>query len=67
MLMSDANTNTLYSWALDYPEPESIPASLEVNREKLIHIIDMIESCIGKEFEKDVDAFKVLHDLVIFL
>lgn len=61
MLMSDANTNTLYSWAFDYPEPESIPASLEVNREKLIDIIDMIESCIGKEFEKDVDAFKVLH------
>ena len=53
--MWDANTNTLYSWAFDYPEPESIPASLEMDREKLIEIIDMVESCIGKEFEKDVD------------
>jgi hypothetical protein len=52
MLMSDANTNTLYSWAFDYPEPESIPASLEKDREKLIDIIDMIESCIGNGKEK---------------
>ena len=53
--------NTLYRWAFKYPEPKSIPLSLENDREKIIEIVDMVNSCIGKEFEKDVAAFKVLH------
>ena len=35
--------------------------SLEMDREKLIEIVDMVNSCIGKEFEKDEHAFRILN------
>ena len=53
--------DTLYRWAFDYPKPESIQPSLEMDREKLIEIVDMVDSCIGKEFEKDEHAFRILN------
>lgn len=61
MFMWDPNMDTLYRWAFDYPKPESIPPSLEMDREKLIEIVDMANSCIGKEVEKDEHAFRILN------
>ena len=60
MPMWDPNMDTLYSWALDYPKPESISSSLEMDREKLIETADMVNLCISKELEKDEHAFRVI-------
>jgi hypothetical protein len=53
--------DTLYHWAFDYPSADSLPSELENDRVKLIEIVDMIESCIGKEFEDDKQAFRVIN------
>ena len=60
MSMWDPNMDTLYSWAFDYPKPESTSSSLEMDIEKLIEIVDLVNSCISKEFEKDGHAFRVI-------
>src|SRR5262249_11193269 len=62
-IMSDSNSNmdTLYHWAFDYPSPDSIPSELENDKARLIEIVDMIESCIGKEVEDDKQAFRVVN------
>ncbi|HEY7571230.1 MAG TPA: hypothetical protein VH796_07675 [Nitrososphaeraceae archaeon] len=59
--MSDSNMDTLYHWAFDYPSLDSLPTELESDRVKLIEIVDMIESCTGKEFEDDKQAFRVIN------
>jgi hypothetical protein len=50
--MWDANMDTLYRWAFDYPKPESIPPSLEMDREKLIEIVDMVNHALAKNLKK---------------
>jgi hypothetical protein len=60
MSIWDPNMDTLYSWAFDYSKPGSTSSSLEMDREKLIEIVDMVNSCISKEFEKDGHAFRVI-------
>jgi len=59
--MSDSNMDTLYHWAFDYHISDSLPSELENDRTKLIEMVDMIESCIGKEFEDDKQAFRVVN------
>lgn len=61
MAVPDPNMDTLYHWALDYPNLNSIPPGLENDREKLIEIVDMVNSCIGKEFENDKRGFRIIN------
>ena len=49
----DPNMATLLQWASEYQITNSLPTELENDSQKLIEIVDMVESCVGKEFEKD--------------
>ena len=57
--MPDPNTKTLYQWAFNYPNGDATLPELEIRMERLIEMVDMVNTCIGKEFEKDKQAFRI--------
>jgi hypothetical protein len=52
-MSGDTNMATLLRWASEYESPNSLPIEIENDTLKLIEIVDMVESCIGREFEDD--------------
>jgi len=57
--MSDPNMKTLYQWAFNYPSADSTLPELEIRMVRLIELVDMVNTCIGKEFEKDKQEFRI--------
>jgi hypothetical protein len=57
-MSGDTNMATLLRWASEYESPSSLPIEIENDTLKLIETVDMVESCIGREFEKDKAKFK---------
>jgi hypothetical protein len=57
----DPNMTTLLQWASEYQITISLPTELENDSQKQIEIVDIVESCVGKEFEKDKAKFKLQY------
>jgi hypothetical protein len=55
----DPNMKTLYEWASRYPSFESLSPRMKVG--ELIEIVDKVNRCLGREFEKDKDAYRRTH------
>ncbi|HEY7572957.1 MAG TPA: hypothetical protein VH796_16480 [Nitrososphaeraceae archaeon] len=61
-MSGDPNMETLYKWALCHEGLDLLPSDLENNIEKLIVVVDIVNNCLGKEFEKDKNDFRQTHD-----
>lgn len=48
---------TLRAWASEFQVIDALPTNLQNNIEKLMGIVDFVNSCLGKEFSKDREQF----------
>jgi hypothetical protein len=53
MSVVDTNMETLRIWASEFPVLNDLPVNLKNNIEKLIDLVDLVNSCLAEEFAKD--------------
>ena len=53
MSVVDTNMDTLRVWASKFPVLDDLPTNLKNEIKKLTDVVDLVNSCLGKEFAKD--------------
>ena len=50
--------DTIFRWSRDFPGHGLLPSHIERNHYKLVEIVEVVEYCIGREFDEDVKSFE---------
>jgi hypothetical protein len=50
--------NTIFRWSRGFSGYVLLPSHIERNYYKLIEIVEVVEYCIGREFDEDIKSFE---------